>query len=77
MPKYTLKDIKTLEEWDVMCSYEQLQVILDETPNTKQVLKFPSMVTQSGSTLSKTSSDWRDHLKRIDKAAGKDSKVHT
>ena len=77
MPTYTLKDIKTQEEWDVRCSYEELQTILDEMPDVSQVLKFPAMVTQAGSTLSKTSGDWRDLLKKIDKNAGLKSKVHT
>ena len=77
MPIYTLKDVKTLHEWDVNCSHEELQTILDEMPDVKQVLKFPAMVTQAGSTLSKTSGDWRDLLKKIDKNAGRKSKVHT
>lgn len=77
MPVYTLKDVKTQAEWEVRCSYDELQTILDEMPDVTQVLKFPAMITQAGSTLGKTSSDWKDHLKRIDKAAGKNSKVHT
>ncbi len=77
MPIYTLKDIKTQKEWDVKCSYEELQTILDELPDVNQVLKFPAMVTQAGSTLGKTSGDWRNLLERIDKNAGSKSKVHT
>jgi len=77
MPIYTLKDVKTLHEWDVNCSYSDLQNILNELPDVEQVLKFPAMVTQAGSTLSKTSGDWRDLLKKIDKNAGRKSKVHT
>jgi len=77
MPIYTLKDVKTLHEWDVNCSHSDLQNILNELPDVEQVLKFPAMVTQAGSTLSKTSGDWRDLLKKIDKNAGRKSKVHT
>jgi hypothetical protein len=77
VPTYTLKDVKSQEEWDVSCSYEELQTILNEMPDVKQVLSFPNMITQHGSTISKTSGDWRDFMKKIDKNAGSKSKVKT
>lgn len=77
MPRYTLKDDKTQHTWDVTCSYEELQTILDEMPDVSQVLSFPNMITQHGSTIGKTSGDWRDFMKKIDKNAGRKSKVKT
>jgi len=41
------------------------------------VMKFPAMITQHGSTLGKTSGDWRDFMKKIDKQSGRNSKVKT
>ena len=77
MPIYTLKDTKTQEEWNVNCSRDELQTILNEMVDVIHVMKFPAMITQHGSTLGKTSGDWRDFMKKIDKNAGRKSKVKT
>ena len=38
MPSYTLKDIKNNHTWDVVCSWDELQTVLDEMPDVVQVL---------------------------------------
>lgn len=76
MPHYTLRNVKTSEEWTVRCSYEEMKEMIND-PDVEQVLTFPSMITQHGSTLGKTSGDWRDFMKKIDKNAGRQSKVKT
>lgn len=47
--------------------------------NKKSVRQYhgtmPGFITQAGSTINKTSSDWKDLLKKIDKGAGRHSKV--
>jgi hypothetical protein len=68
MPKYTLRDIKNDQEWDIWCTYEELQETLDNMPDVINVIGAPMIVTQAGSTLSRTSSDWRNHLDKIKKA---------
>lgn len=67
MPVYTLKDIKTGDEWDVTCSYEELEVILDEMPNTQRVWKPNNFISIHGSIHSRTDTDFRSHLKSIKK----------
>lgn len=67
MPLYTLRDNKTGHEWDVNCSFDELQTILDELPDTSRVLKPNNFITQHGSIHSRTDTDFRSHLKAIKK----------
>ena len=78
MPKYTLK--KWVEskrgyvEWDVDCRSDEIQSICDEY-NAERVLKFPGIVSQQGSLLSKTDNGWKDNLKRIKDKSGKGNTI--
>ena len=67
MPVYTLRDLKTNNQWDVNCSFEELEVILDELPDTERVWKPNAFITQAGSTLRRTDTDFRSHLKSLKK----------
>jgi hypothetical protein len=67
MPVYTLRDNKTQEEWDVNCSHDELQTILDEMPDTQRVWKPMGFITMAGSIHSRTDTDFRSHLKAIKK----------
>jgi hypothetical protein len=78
MPTYTLKDIKTQKEHDITCSYSELQEILNAQPDLIKVLSTPSFVSSLKTHAnSKTGDGWKDLLKRIDKGAGKHSKIKT
>ena len=67
VPTYTVRRIDgDGTEWDINCSYEELQEICDEY-KLEKVLKPVPFISQAGSTIGKTSSDWRDHLDRIKK----------
>ena len=76
MPRYTIKDIKTGDEWDVQCTWDELQIILDENPDFKQGLATPNFVTQPGNTISRTSTDWRDLLKKVKKGSGRGNTIN-
>jgi hypothetical protein len=65
MPTYTLRNKKTGETWEVLCPWEEMKKKLSD--DVEQVLGTPSFITMHGGTLSKTSSDYRDNLKRIKK----------
>ena len=68
VPTYTVRRIDgDGAEWDINCSHQELQEICDEY-KLEKVLKPVAFVSQAGSTLSKTSGDWRNHLDRIKKA---------
>lgn len=75
MPTYTLKDIKTQEEWDVLCTWDELQETLDAMPDVIQVLSTPKIVANQGSLLSKTDDGWKENLKRIKAGSGSSSTI--
>ena len=67
MPTYTLRRKSTDEHWNVIVSYDELQEMLKDE-DVERVLSTAAFVTMVGGTLSRTSSDFKDHLKKIDKA---------
>ena len=78
MPLYTLKDIKTQQEHDVNCSYDELQIILDSDPNLIKVLSTPGFVSSTKTHAnSKTSNGWKDLLGRIKKGSGRNNTIKT
>jgi hypothetical protein len=77
MPTYTLRDIKTQNQWDVVCSYEELQTILDEMPDVVKVLSTPKIVTGVGSLHSKVPDGFKDKLNQIKKGSGKSNTIKT
>jgi len=74
MPTYTMKNKNTGKEITLICSIAERDNMIASGDWT-QSLVTPNFVSQSGSTVSKTSGDWRDLLKRIDKTSGRGSKI--
>lgn len=77
MPTYTLRDIKTRQEWDIVCSYEELQRTLDELPDVIRVLSTPKIVTGVGSLHSKVPDGFKDKLNQIKKGSGQGNTIKT
>ena len=77
MPTYTLRDIKSQNQWDVVCSYDELQTILDEMPDVVKVLSTPKIVTGVGSLHSKVPDGFKDKLNQIKKGSGKSNTIKT
>ena len=76
MPTYTVKDIKTNSQWDVNCSYAELQQMLDNSPDLIKVLSTPNFSYGGvGSLLSKTDDGWKDRLKQIKDGSGKGNTI--
>lgn len=75
MPTYTLRNKKTGETWDVLCSYDEMQSQLND--NVESVIGTPSFITMHGGTLRKAGSEWRDVLGKIKKGAGKGNTIKT
>lgn len=77
MPTYTLKNVKTGEIKDEIISISEME---EKTKSGDFVQIFSgkrmSIISQHGSTISKTSSDWKDHLKQIKKGSGKDNSIN-
>ena len=70
MPTYVVKNKKTEEEKEIFCSYEKRNEWLKENPDWIGVIGTPSTISQAGSTLSRTSSDWQNLLSNIKKGSG-------
>jgi|TARA_R100000081_G_scaffold47217_1_gene22340 hypothetical protein len=75
MPVYTLKNTKTNKEWDITCSYQDLQFELKKK-NIEQVLKFPGMVGSTKSNLTRAGGDWQDLLKNMKKKSGRGNSIN-
>lgn len=76
MPKYTLRNIKSSEEWDVVCTYSELQSMITE--DVVQVLKPLNFVSNTATHANSGTSDgWKDLLGRIKKGSGRDNKIKT
>ena len=77
MPTYTLKDIKTGDTWDTICSWNELQEILDTMPDVIQVPAAPKIVSGTGSNLSKTDNGWKEVLSRVKSGSGRGHTIKT
>ena len=75
MPVYTLKNIKTGKEWDITCSYKDLQFELKKK-NIEQVFKMPAMVGTTKSNLTRAGSEWQDLLKTMKKKSGRGNTIN-
>ena len=75
MPTYTIKDIKTGQTWDTICSWDELQETLDNMPDLIQVPSAPKIVSGTGSLLSKTDNGWKENLERIQKGSGRGNTI--
>ena len=71
MPTYNLKRISTQEYDEIQCSYNELQMILDADEDLIQVLRAPSLVSDTKSTLTRAGQGWQDLLKTIKKNSGR------
>ena len=76
MPTYTVIDTKKDKEYEVICSWDELQHIISSSPDLKQGQATPMSVSMTGNTVSKTSGDWRDLLKKVKKESGRGNSVN-
>lgn len=77
MPTYVLKHKKTGEVEERLCSISEMQELTDEeTGEFTQIIKSPRIVTHVGSILGKTNGDWKNLLEKIDRGAGRHSKIN-
>jgi len=78
MPVYTLKDLKSQDQWDVTCSWDELQTMLNEQPDVKQVLSAPKIVSsRMGNNDLKVPDGFKDLLKnKVKKGSGKGNTVN-
>ena len=74
MPTYTMKNLETGEVKEMILSLREREELL-ATGQYQQELSTPSFVSMLGGTLSKTSGDWRDLMKKMNKEAGRGNTI--
>lgn len=77
MPTYTLKDLTNNHEYDVRCSWDDLQTMLDTNPDIIRVWSHeaPGLVSDSKSTLRRAGSGWNDLLGKIKSGSGRGNTI--
>lgn len=75
MPTYMLRNKRTDETWQVLCTYEEMKERLND--EVELVPVFPNIVSGVGSLLSKTDDGWKDTLKRIKSGSGRGNTIKT
>ena len=64
MPTYTLKDVNTLDTFDIFCSYKDLKIKLEEMPDLVQVIGPTATIHETGNNL-KVDDGFREVMSRI------------
>jgi len=75
MPTYTFINVETNEEVTSVMSLSEREEFLKDG-KFKQKIISPKIVSQSGSTLSKTSDGWKDTLKKIKAGSAKNNTIN-
>ena len=75
MPTYTMKNVETGEIQDMILTLAEREELLNSGAYVQQ-LATPGFVSMAGGTLSKTSTDWRDLLKKIKKGSGRNNTIN-
>lgn len=77
MPTYGIKRKSTEEEWEVICSWNELQKILKEDEDLVQTLSTPSFAGASMTNLRAAGDNWKDLLNKIKKGSGEGNTINT
>ena len=75
MPTYTFINVETNEEITSVMSLSEREEFLKDG-KFKQKIISPKIVSQSGSTLSKTDDGWKDTLKKIKAGSAKSNTIN-
>lgn len=78
MPTYLMRHDESGEEKEFLVSISTMEEMKNDG---WKVIHKPTdktrLITQSGSTLGKTSGDWKDLLKRMKKGSGRGNSINT
>lgn len=77
MPTYEVRDLKTGEDTEIICSYDSLQEKIGSGRFVQIHKSTANIITHAGSILDTTSDGWKDLIKNIKKGSGKDNNIHT
>ena len=78
MPTYDMRNVKTGEVKTMVMKIAEKEALVEEGEWEHVISSVRlSAISQHGSTLSKTSSDWRNHLDNIKKTSGRGNTIKT
>ena len=78
MPLYDFLNKETGESEEHMVKLADYDQFIKDNPHLQREFTTAGIVSHAGGNIvSKTSSDWRDHLKTIKKNAGKKANIKT
>ncbi len=77
MPTYSLKNLKSDDTWDVICSWNELQGMLDDDSNISLMPSSPKIVSGVKGLNSHVPAGFKDVLSRVKSGAGKNNKIKT
>lgn len=70
MPYYTMKNKMTGEVKEMLMKISEMEKMI-ASDEWEQIIGSPSLVTHTGNIINKTSGDWKNHLQRMQKKAGR------
>ena len=68
MPTYTIKNNENGEHFDTVCTYDELQVFLDEHPAFTKVITAPHIVSGIAGKTYKVDDGFKENMSRIAEA---------
>lgn len=77
MPTYDMKNVKTGEVKEMFLKITEKEAMVESGEWEQVHLGTPKDITQTGSQLSRSSSDWRNLLSNIKKGAGRGNTINT
>jgi|TARA_B110000881_G_scaffold199016_1_gene196260 hypothetical protein len=77
MPTYEVRDLKTGEDTEILCSHASLQEKIDSGRFVQIHKSTANLISHHGSILGKTSDGWKDLNKRIKQGSGRGNSIKT
>jgi hypothetical protein len=75
MPIYRMTDTETGETKDMLLSFSEREEML-ESGKWEQRPATARLVSQVGSTIGKTPDSWKEHMRRLKKRTGVNSRIN-
>lgn len=78
MPTYDFLNKKTEEVEEHFMKISEYDDFVKDNPHLQRQFTAPALISQAqGNIVGQTSTDWRDHLKRIKKQSGRNNTIKT
>jgi len=76
MPTYNFLNTETGEEFQMFLKMDELDQYKLDNPNIQQMPSSPALVSGTGMAVSRTDEGWKDTLRSIKKASGRNNTIN-